>query len=356
MIWKPKEKELTPEEAVERAKKELSPYWFGSPPLLAAVRMGPDKVSAFPLEASFGKQSWLMFFIDPTDFSGDVMIQCAREFHRRYHTHQLGFLIIYRPQYSYMRGRDSLEQIKIRHQLPFPIVVDADETLLAAFGATTLPKILLFTEGKTLLQAEGPSWMADFEIEIQKFLRSRDPGLPLLPEMEAQPTFFKDVSRLDFGRDRGAAFPKPGFSTQVKGFWVGNFPDIGKTKPEVGQVILSGNWIQDGDRIATQDSKARLDFVSPGSGVSIVAQALPPAEDLGKIVVEVEGIPAYDAFCGGDLGFDDEGSSTLRPEKPQLYHLLESLPSKNRWVTLRFPHAGQGAVAIYGLRFSEPWS
>ena len=37
MVWKKKEKLLSPEEAIAQAKRELAPFWFNSEPLLAAV-------------------------------------------------------------------------------------------------------------------------------------------------------------------------------------------------------------------------------------------------------------------------------------------------------------------------------
>ena len=37
MVWKPREKELTAEEAIEQAAKELAPFWYGCSPLLAGI-------------------------------------------------------------------------------------------------------------------------------------------------------------------------------------------------------------------------------------------------------------------------------------------------------------------------------
>src|SRR5581483_9150852 len=96
MVWKPKEKELTPEEAVAAAKKELAPFWHGSPPLLAGV-LSPQGVTAHPLDPAFGAKSWLLFFLDPTDAAGESAFSYARELHRRYHQHNVGCLLVFRP-------------------------------------------------------------------------------------------------------------------------------------------------------------------------------------------------------------------------------------------------------------------
>ena len=53
MAWKPKEKQLTPEEAIAQARKELAPYWLNSEPLLAAVRGDDQKITVHPLAKDF---------------------------------------------------------------------------------------------------------------------------------------------------------------------------------------------------------------------------------------------------------------------------------------------------------------
>jgi hypothetical protein len=84
MVWKPKEKELTLEEALSLAKKELAPFWIGSPPLLAAFKT-KHHTALYPIHPTFNESSWAIFFINPTCFSGKTTTLFAREMYRRYH-------------------------------------------------------------------------------------------------------------------------------------------------------------------------------------------------------------------------------------------------------------------------------
>src|SRR4051812_43129684 len=98
-MWKSKEKEISVEEATALAKQELAPFWFGSSPLLVGVFID-EKYIAVPLEESFNKKPWLLFFIDMTDFSSETLLLYSQEWHRRYHQNNLGVLMIAQPLYS----------------------------------------------------------------------------------------------------------------------------------------------------------------------------------------------------------------------------------------------------------------
>jgi transposase len=61
MVWKKKEKPLSPEEAIAQAKRELAPFWFNSEPLLAAIKTEAG-ASALPLTSDFVDRPWLFTF------------------------------------------------------------------------------------------------------------------------------------------------------------------------------------------------------------------------------------------------------------------------------------------------------
>jgi hypothetical protein len=352
MVWKPKEKELTPEEAVALAKKELRPFWHGSAPLLAGVAHG-GRVTAHPLDPEFLKRPWLIVFIDPTDFSGESVFLHIREFVKRYQQHDLGFLIVLSPTFQFLRDANSVEHLLRKHQITVPVAVDADLMLSRAFGAASLPRVILLSEGRFAIERSGSEWVKDLELDIQKFLRVKDPGLPLLPVFRSAEKLNSDAGRADFGRGRGVDFGSPGFGPPAGAFATAKFAGARPPILPSGRYHLSGTWIQDADRIATSDPAAVLTFHCPSEGLALVAQTLARTREPAKIVVEAGGVPVMDVFGGMDLGFDDEGQSVVRVDDPRIYEALIHLPAKSREITLRFPTADRVATAIFGVRFCQ---
>src|SRR6185437_7718455 len=116
MGWKKKEKPLTPEEAIVQAKKELAPFWFGSEPLLAAIRT-ESGASVFPLNPNFVKTPWLFSFVDPTEYAGERAIVVTREWHHRYSPHQMGFILVFRAPEAFVRSAPDLLR---KFQIQFP--------------------------------------------------------------------------------------------------------------------------------------------------------------------------------------------------------------------------------------------
>ncbi len=359
MVWKPKEKELTLEEAIKFAKKELAPFWFGSAPLLAGIKTAQGATS-YPLDPNFNHHIWALFFIDPTDFAGMMTIQFAREIHRRYSEMNVKVLLILKPHYPFIREKFPIEQLIRQHQIPYPVVADSDQMLCTAFGVHTYPKLILLHQGKSVFERASARWLNHTEGEIQKFLRNQDPGLALLPLFEPTYAWFQDVLRIELGRGKGTTFPLPRFSPPQQGFGAALFTaqkpetlDFLSTESTEKNLYIFGNWIQDGDRIITSDPHAKMAFLSPTSNISIVAQSVAKAKTLAKLTVEINENPVFDTFAGSDLSTDDEGQSVIRLEDPRIYHLAMKLPKKMREISLKFPLANRIPIAIYGLRFSE---
>lgn len=330
MTWKPKEKELTPEEAVALAKKELAPYWVGSKPLIAGVKNG-NRCFVVPLDEEFKKKSWLILFADPTDFRGEASLLYLKEWHRRYNGHELNTLLIYVPPYSYLKNPDAIQKLKDKEGIDFPLVIDTDETIAASFGASQLPKIILYDKGKMSLESENGEWLKDTELKIQKFLRSTEPGLPLLLIFESPDSvgMAQDTSRIEFGNQHAKSGQKVGFS-------------------------MDGKWDRDAEKVTTVDSNAVISFKSYSSRVSLIGQSMSKISEPAIVSIEVNGEPIYDSIAGEHVTLDDAGRSLVKVTFPQLYHFLVGLKKGIAAdVTLRFPQANAVPVSLYGLRFGE---
>lgn len=357
MIWKPKEKELTAEEAVALAKKELTPFWYGTTPLFAGVK-NENQFAILPLDPEFAKKSWLIFFVDPTDYTGESAVIYAKEWGRRYGQQHLDILFVFAQTYRFLASREPIRQIIEKQTLEFPIVVDTDETISISLGATTLPKILLLKNGSRYFEYCGTEWMLSAEFDIQNFLRGADPGLPLLPALSSLPGVVRDVLRMEFGAapkiGNEISYPFPGFVQNEKGEREGHFLGTRPKAMEPGDLFIGGVWKQDDEKIITHDPRASLGFCSPSEKFSFVAEPLHSTKDFIKIPmisIEVNGLPPYEAILGEDMSTDESGVFVIKVENQRIYHVLIEMPEGDREITLRMINADKNPVCIYGLRF-----
>jgi hypothetical protein len=328
MAWKPKEKQLTPEEAVEQARKELAPFWLGTEPLLAGVRGADGKAAAHPLGKAFDEKSWLLFFADLTDFSGEVAVKQVRQWIRRYSAYELNILLVARRSYSFLNSAKDLQAMLGRSVEHFPVVLDVDGLIGEAFGVNglPLPVLKLLHKRKVIFERSGPDrWNQGVEKELQGFLRLSDPGLPLAPPYEASATEPRDTASAELGaRNR---------SPQLK---------------------ITGKAIQEADRVLIQDPATVVRFASAHPRVSLVAQSPAQGDQYSRVRIELNGDTVYEAVVGADLAFGDDGGSEVRVGEARLYHVLQALPAgKEREITLRFPDADRLPVALYAVRFSD---
>lgn len=354
MIWKPKPEELTHDQAVSLAKKELAPFWFGSKPLLAGVKIG-NETSAYPLDPIFNEHNWLILFINPTHSRGEEALKYAQEWHRRYHDMGLGIFIIFKPPYTFFKKADTITQWIQWNRIEFPVVLDADGLLSVAFAANELPRLTLVKKGHVIKECVGLADFEDFESEIQSLLRQEDPGLALSSVFRLGRSPLHQTFTVEFGRGQDTLFSKPGFSASASNpddeVWSTEFREKWPSDLLSQPIYLFGKWTQDRERIVALDPSAELGFKLPSSGLSVVAQSLSKTSEPAKLIITVGGGPVFDSFNGGDLAFDDDGQSYVRVELGQLYRVLRNIPEENREVVLKFPIAHRVPIALYGFRF-----
>jgi hypothetical protein len=325
MVWKPKEKPLTEEEAIALARKDLAPYWMGVEPMLAGIRGADGRVSAHPLDKEFDKRPWVLLMADLTTYSGQALLKFAREWFDRYSQHGLGFLLLIKPSYKNMNTAKSLQALIGDEALEFPFVLDAGGLLSAAFSSDpSSPRVALLNERKKEFEFGAADWMKKMEVELQKFLRRKDAGLPLLPVYAPAESIVRDVARVELkkGADRS-------------------------------KVVLSGKWDQGEDFVSTSDPNATVRFNSPCSRVSLISSLASSGGEPARVSVELSGAPVFEAVYGEDLVSKDDGGTALMVKSPRFYHALRALPGKSRDVTLRFPDADRLPVAIQAICFGE---
>lgn len=324
MTWKKKERPLTPEEAIALAKKELAPYWFNTEPLLATVRT-EHGASVLPLNSNFVSQTWLYGFVDPTDFAGERALETIREWHRRYGTHDLGFIIVFRANAAFAKsGTEFLRKI----QIPVPAMVDVDGLFSTAFGISAWPAAVVQGGTQEIARGSGANWLEDLEEKIQVFLRQSDPGLSLPLPFEAVDSVVGQV-RVDFGKVRG----KPVAS-------LGNY------------IQLDGNWNETDECISTSDPKATATIMSPSPVFALIAQSNLESQTTKISIQLMEGTISQDWIFPG-VTIDEVGFAQTKVQHYSLYPLLKDLPATRRRILLRFPDADTVPVNIFGLRFGS---
>jgi hypothetical protein len=373
MIWKPKEKELTLDEALALAKKELTPFWLGSPPLIAGIEWN-GTFQVVPIDSEFNKKSWMIFLIDPTDFEGENAMLHAKEWHRRYALNRLGFILVLVPSYNYLRKIDAIQKLLDRQQINFPVVLDTQGELAHGFRSPRLPKILLFHQGKSVSEMDAQSEpFFEIETKVQIFLRSLDPGLALFPVYRSASSNLKNRGGLAFGYQQNAsdlrspAYPTPGFEEGADGIRRATFPKAGRPPLAAPPSTLSlketesrsvfsiqGKWQQYAEGIATNDSEAEISFLSPSGRISVIAAPIKKVIlDPPRISIEAGGNPAYEAIFGEDIRVEDSGETQIRVTKPLFYHALVGVPTPERRITLKFPHAAKNPLFLYAIRFGD---
>ncbi|MEK7691958.1 MAG: hypothetical protein AAB425_13165, partial [Bdellovibrionota bacterium] len=256
------------------------------------------------------------------------LVDYASEWNRRFREFKVEFLMISRSEYpTYGVSRMAVQEWIRRRRLDFPLLVDFDLKTRAAFGATTLPKVILFEKGKPILEFSGRDCQEKFELALHPILRQTDPGLPLYPPYVSPNLERTESSRFDFGN----AFPG--------------------TNPPAGKVELIGKWQVEPDRMETKDSAAKLKFQCTDSALAVIAKTLSAELTPTRMLVDVEDIAVPDLNLGPDCQYDDEGRSFVRVQTEQLFMVAGSLAEDRRKVTLSFPDATATGVAVYGLRF-----
>ncbi|MCC7442095.1 MAG: hypothetical protein IT285_10695 [Bdellovibrionales bacterium] len=336
MAWKPKEKELTREEAIQLARDEVAPFWIGSPPLLVAASVDGG-ARLFPIHAKFEEGAWLIHFVDPTSLDGIGLLQHAVTLDGRYSRYGIQTLMCLAPVHEHHLTRPSLEAFVALHRIRFPLAVDFNGMIARALEVARLPTSLLIEKGQTLMRTDGGN-VAETDARIQTYLRGRDPGLPLHPVLDLDPSLPVDRGKLDLGKEKGAK------AIKLK---------PGRLGFEPGKFYLSGEWTQDAEGVTTSDRTASLSVRCPSNGLAIIAGAQGKTIEAAKVFLEAAGVPAYDSHLSQDVKRDESGEPYVEVREPRLYHALHHLTNDLKDITLRFPAADRVPAKVFGFRFFD---
>lgn len=356
VAWKPKEREITAEEAIEIAKREVEPNWFGRIPLFSGVRQSHG-VSLLAFEKNFFQEPVLFYFVDPVSFCGETMFLYSREFTKRYQAHGFKVYLIFKATYPFYYDRRFIEFLQRKFNVHFQVIIDADYALADSLNVLDYPACRFIMNNQVLVQTDTDEWRENLEKELQKLLRNKDPGLPLLPLFRPKFNLYEEKGRFEFGKKmaRPSTFPNPGFNIPSKEYDSGKFTDSPQNiEFESGKIYFNGEFMQDEYRIITQDKTATISFLCPGDSFNVVAHSLKLALETTKLVIELNGRPIEHELKRDELQYDDEGSSVLRmSELQKVYTTAGPIPPHKRKVVIRFPTADKFPIGIYSIRFGS---
>lgn len=309
------------EEIIETTKRDLSPFWFGSEPLLAGIA-SEGKIIAYPLSPKVISRDQIFLFIDPTAFSNERAPEFLREWRLRYNRHKVDTILVICSPYKTLQKPERIQDLVKKYSNSFTLTLDVGNLIAKAFSVSEFPKAFLLSKGKVLFEKTSEENFPLFEIEIQNYLRKNDPGLPLLPKFQMTTPGKKDTRRIEFSE---------------------NTRDI----------KISGNWVKQGELIITSDPNASLSMMCIENFFSIIARSGSTEGKSAEISIEINELPPDEEAFAKDLQPLDDGRAIALIREARTYHLLTRLPSENQKITLKFLTANHCPIELFGLRFGQ---
>ena len=325
MVWKKKEKELTPEEAISQAKSHLASRWVGLSPLVAIVEEG-GKLALYPLEKSFKQENWIFILVDPLEPESQAVFSTLAHWQERYSSFGIKFLLAFTSPLAALFDERQALLILQSVGLRATVTLDVEHQFSRLFGWTSGLGIELLSQGKKRsLYTQGESLSA-VELRIQELLRESDPGLPLFSVLQSAALGDRKIERISF---------KEGTQPPIKIEW-------------------KGNWSSHPHGRSTRDPQAEVCIHVKGGSLELIAKVERDDAALeSQIKVETAGVPVLDAFSGRDIGSDNDGSTIATIQKLRSYSIIKNLPPNRAPVTLKMAQADLVPVVLLGMRWMD---
>lgn len=324
MVWKKKEKELTPEEAISLAKSHLAPRWVGISPQVA-ITEEEGRLALYPLEKNFKQENWILVLVDPLEPESHAVFASIEQWQERYGTFGIKFLLVFTsPLASLFDERQALLILQSAG-LRASVTLDVEHQFARLFGWSAGIRIVLLSQGKRRdLYAESEPLSA-VEVRIQELLRESDPGLPLFKVLDDPPADARKIERISL---------KDTTRSPIKIEW-------------------KGSWSAHPHGQCTRDPQAEVRIHVKGGSLDLIAKV--ERDDVAlesQIKVETAGVPVLDAFSGRDILSDNDGSTLSTIQKLRSYNLIQNLPPNRSPVILRMAQADLVPVVLLGIRWT----
>ena len=277
MAWKPKERTLTLEEAIALARKEYAPHWRNTPFPLVAGTEG----KLHPLDESIRKKVHIFGVFDCFSFSAQQAVGFLKYLLQTYAEHSIYPIAVLTSPRAIVMSPKVLDSIAAAFKMP--VCFDHDGELQRAL-AFPLSHQNHFACVQAQIAESDPE---QFEVKLQAFLRTTDPGLPLKPPAKTPLHGATDLFRISLSRD---------------GLRVKAALDLG--------LKLSGEWEITEDCIRPLTTSCTLEFryqpkFSPNMGlVASSTKITRIGIDLGTTLLPPE-------WFGRDVSTDENGKPSI---------------------------------------------
>lgn len=333
---KKRNRELSQEEALYEARSELRRFWSASEPLFAGVKNEAEQYSVFPLQKEFSQKNYLIHCYDPFTLAGESSTMVFQVLWERFHQMGIDFINAIQFKQPSLMHMVKISEYREKNGFPFPMVLDHDGSITKGFGIDALPGVTLVVKGEQIVKTTriySPETNSEFELAVQKNIRSRDPGLSFFPPYLPTKLFRKMKTTHQFGQQLARNYvhleKRPADGLQ---------PDIAYALGTVQTEV---------DYLKIQSSATQIVISGDFEGLSILART--GGENKAEIHVTLNEQPPREACFDVDLRRTHEGHVKASIEGAKLYHLLKGLDSRKHEVTLQFPTSKETPVYVFGL-------
>lgn len=302
MAWKQKEKELSKDEALWQAKRELAPFWHHTEPLMAAVEYEGER-TVVALRDDFEKSRWLVFFCDPTMPHLQAWIDVYNELLRRYRVCNVNPLQVIVSDIEIYQERRFIESFLIRNRIRNPTVFDHEGLYRTSFLDPGQYGIALWDGTKVAVSLRTRAFDGDafrvFESKMQTYFRETDPGfaVPILIDLSQSPRVVEDqVIRIR----KDCTFPENASS--------------------------QGKWTHEADYWKTEDNNASVTINLKHVELHLFCSVVSKANFSSKIEITWRGIPMDEEFFGSDLQLDESGKYYIEVKEARSYQIIKKAP------------------------------
>jgi peroxiredoxin len=194
--------------------------------------------------AELNTQPVLLFFYDGAEMASMGAFPYVNEWHRRYESDGLRIIGVHSPALEQMKIRYNAVEVISRARVTFPIGMDYDRAVYAAYSLSALPAYVLMKPGREIVyETTQPLAYAEIETAIQRLLAERKPGIvnpfivkPFRPIDDPGRKVLPATPQINLGYGSGAIADCD--STAYDRFY--NFSD---SREHVrGKIYLQGYW------------------------------------------------------------------------------------------------------------------
>lgn len=332
---KKRNRELTQEEALYEARTELRRFWSASEPLFAGIQNNQGN-SIFPLQKEFVNKIYLIHCYDPFTLGGEASAATFQILWNRLNTMNIDFINVIQFKQPNMQHFVKISEYRERMGFSYPMVLDYDGLIAKGFGFESIPAATLIVKGEQIVRTTkiySPETNAEFEHNVQKNIRLRDPGLSFFPPFVPTKPYRKMKTTHQFGQQL-----------------VRNYVHLDQRPADGLQPYIAyalGTVVSEADHLKIQSPATQIVINGDFDGVSLLAKT--GGEAKAEVLVTLNDQPPREVCFDSDLKRTHDGHVKASIEGARLYHLLKGLDSRTHEVILQFPNAKETPVLVFGM-------